>query len=389
MTMPENKEVRFFGIPLWSRKVNVRKRRDWECRRYILGGVIMFKNNNRNHWKLSFCGIQVYSHNRERDKLLCLVVRKYKFSEKWLAHLQSQIDPKYDDIYLFRHNIGESYVELMHFAERIKANASKCPLVILWDKKYLGFYNMFMPKSVDVQYIKLEQSDIHKVFGGSGCREKNVILKRGKQRFFCSLPEIAQNMKRLSKVRPDINFYNYINESCCIKNIKNRTLPKPAAETVRRVEEKIERIGLGKRFVILAPEANSLAKMKPEFWNELADKLKKKGYDIFLNTWLEEENIKGAKNARMTIDEMFVLSKKSSGVITLGSGLAIFLTAAGVKMDLIYTAFDNKSIGYNPAMAIRIYSVLHLPGVSPKLVKEYDTDKLKELELLKEILKRY
>lgn len=381
--------ITLFGISIFSRKLKVQKRENFSVLYYVLGGIMRYKREYNRSWRLSVCGIQVYSHTCECNKLLGIVIHKYKFSEKWLARLQSQIDQKYDDIYLIRHNIGESYVELMHLSEYIKANKSKRPLVILWDRKYLGFYNMFIPKGVDVQYVKLEQSDIHKVFSGSNRQEKNIMLKHGKQRFFCSSADVAQNMKRLLKVRPDMNFYNYINECNGVKCGAKPILPKPSAKAVRRVEAKIKRLVLGKKFVILAPEATSSVRIRPKFWNALADNLKKKGYDIFANLWIEEENIKGAKSARMTIEELFVLSKKSSGVITLGSGLAVFLTAAGVKMDLIYTDFDSKSIAYNPALAIRIYSVLHLPGVSPKLVKEYDTDKLKEPELFKAILKRY
>ena len=67
----------------------------------------------------------------------------------------------------------------------------------------------------------------------------------------------------------------------------------------------------------------------------------------------------------------------------------MFLTAAGVKMDLLYTEFETKSIGYTPAMAIQIYSVHHLPNVSETLVKEYDTSETTEDELIDILLKRY
>ncbi|MDR2778466.1 MAG: hypothetical protein LBB13_03135 [Rickettsiales bacterium] len=272
-------------------------------------------------------------------------------------------------------------------AERIENNRSRRPLLICWDSKYLGFYEMFRPKNMDIQYIKADQEEIVLAFGGLNCRKKEVIIERDGQRFLCSSP--AKNMRRLLEAgQTDINFYSYISECVGVKNTENPVLPVVSTEVVHRVEEKVEQMGLGKKFVIFAPETNSLVEIRPEFWNALARKLCANGYDIFQNIYLEYDDalkIEGAKSADMTIEEMFVLAQKSSGIISLGSGLAVFLTAAGVQMDLIYTKLNN----YSPALIIHIYSVLHLPGVSPELVKEYDTDKLEESELLDEILKRY
>ena len=152
-------------------------------------------------------------------------------------------------------------------------------------------------------------------------------------------------------------------------------------------------IGLSSKFIILCPEATSLVELKDDFWETLAVGLRKKGYDIFANTHEKNheknDSLKNIKTAKMTIEELFILAKQSEGVISLGSGMSVLLTAAGVKMDLLYTDFRSKRIGYNSELTLQIYSVHHLPGVSQELVKEYDTSKWNGQDLIESLLARY
>ena len=144
---------------------------------YILGKVIRYKENERHCWNLSLCGIKVLSYNKKHLKLLYIPILKFNWKKKWLDRLQRQIDPIYDDIYLLRHNIGETTVELMFLQARIKANNSKKPLLIVWNKKNIGYYKMFVEDIVDMQYIKLHQYDIMSVFSQQGENYKEIVLK--------------------------------------------------------------------------------------------------------------------------------------------------------------------------------------------------------------------
>lgn len=369
--------------PLFSRRFKREEQKHWSIRYSILGGILRFVKNDHNSWKISVCGIRLYSHDRERDKFLFMTVRRFDARDRWIGKLQARIDPQYDDIYIFRHNIGETYVELMHLADRIKANKSKRPMLVLWRKNYLGFYNMFLPKGADMRYIELDQDEIHGIF------DPDEMIARGHQRFFCSTPKVSESIKELAKTKPDANFYNYIKARSGVKPDAKHMPPKPSAGATKCVDEKIRRMGLGKKFLIIAPGATTLSGMNSDFWNIIIDAAREKGYDIFMNTYLNDAAAKITKSADMNIEEMLALAKKSSGMITLGSGLAVFLTAAGVPMDLIYTDFRNKQTGYDSADTIRYYSVLHLPDVSPDLVKEYDSAKMTDRELLDAILKRY
>ena len=285
-------------------------------------------------------------------------MRKHDPIKELLDKIQSQIDKNYDDIYIFRHNIGESYVELMHLADTIKANDSKNPLLVLWDKKYAGFYKMFLSDGVDMQYINLLQVEIQIL------PDRKDVVAHNNQRFICTTPLIAQEMKKLLATKPDVNFYDYITNAAGIQKGAVPALPHPCMQSIRRVKSKVKRIELSEKFIILCPEATSLKQLTDSFWETLAEGLRKKGYDIFCNVHDGSIVPKNMKTAKMTIEELFILSKQSEGIITLGSGLAVFLTAAGVKMDVFYTDFSDKKIGYDAGLALRIYSVHHLPGVS-------------------------
>lgn len=379
-----NIKISFLGLPLYSRQYTAERQGRYTVKHQVLRSLVQLKTfDDKERYRLRILGIPVFTRGKGKNKLFGINIHKYDSIADWLNNLQSQIDSKYDDIYILRHNIGETYVELLHLADAIKANKSRKPLLILWDKKYTGFYKMFLPKNMDMQFIDLHQNGIHTVF------DKQTIIVQNNQRFICTTPRIAQNMKKLLPTWPEVNFYDYINNAAGVPKGAQPTECKVSIQAKKRVARKIKQIGLQDKFVILCPEAISLAQIKNEFWITLANSLREKGYDIFVNIHDKGMILKNCKSARMTLEEMFLLTKRSEGVITLASGLAVLLTAAGVKMDLLYTKFSAKSIGYEPALAIQIYSVHHLPGVSKSLVKEYDTSKIKDVELIQVLLNRY
>ena len=136
----------------------------------------------------------------------------------------------------------------------------------------------------------------------------------------------------------------------------------------------MQNIGLNKKFVIIAPEANSLAKLPRKFWLDIIAQLKKQGYDIFINSYLSECNVDNVKTARLSLEELFCLAQKSERIITLGSGLAVLLALTQVPMDIIYTELSATKITYTATQAIEKYSVFHLPMVKKENITEYNVD---------------
>ena len=359
--------ISLLGIKLY-RKVKCNQTRTQKY--YILGKVIRYKENERHCWDLSVLGIKVLSYNKKHLKLLYIPILKFNWRKKWMDRLQRQIDPIYDDIYLLRHNIGETTVELMFLQARIKANNSKKPLLIVWNKKNIGYYKMFVEDIVDMQYIKLHQYDIMSVFSQQGENYKEIVLKQNNQRFICSTPQIAENMVWHNGT----NFYDYIKKCCHILENAHPVFPSVSENTKANVIKIMQNIGLNKKFVIIAPEANSLAKLPRKFWLDIIAQLKKQGYDIFINSYLSECNVDNVKTARLSLEELFCLAQKSERIITLGSGLAVLLALTQVPMDIIYTELSATKITYTATQAIEKYSVFHLPMVKKENITEYNVD---------------
>lgn len=368
-------------------KINIEFRADdrFVKKYYILGGLVRYKENERHCWKLSVLGIELLRYNKKKLTFFYIPVWKFNWRKKWLDKLQSQIDPKYDDIYLLRHNIGETTVELMFLQARIKSNQSKKPLLIIWDLKNIGYHNMFIKNRIDMQYIKLHQYDIMSVFSQQGENYKEVVWEQNNQRFICSTPEIAENMV----LHNGKNFYDYIKKCCRISGKAKPSLPIICEQTKKDVAKIMQYLNLNKKFVIVAPEANSLVTLPLDFWQNIVIQLNKKGYDVFFNSFLSECAVKNVKTCSISLEELFYLAQKSECIITMGSGLSVLLALAQVPMDIIYTEFENKKIGYTATQAIQKYSVHHLPMVKKENIHEYNVEMITLDEIKKLILQKF
>lgn len=385
----QNINYKFLKLPIYSRILQKKNANEWVLRYKIFGGIVLFKTNYRHLWRLSICGIPLYTHKQSKDKFLFFTVRKINFREKWLKKLTKQIDKKYDDIYLIRHNIGETYIELKYLKERIKKQKSKNPLVIVWNKKFLELYKMYTTPTIDLLYVPLYQADINEVFCEQNGENKDIALNYRGHRFFCSTPHIAENMKKEYRDNPNVNFYTYLLNAYRIGSKSKPSKENISEYLINSVDLKIEQIGLDKKFIILAPEASSLNVLPSNFWQDIINNLSAKGYDIFLNSYNNKDNLLNVKTCNMDIAELLILAQKSSGIISMASGLAVFLTSANVSMDLIYTDFVSKSIDYNADLALKLYSVHNLPNVDKSKVREYNANIIDYDKLINQIIEQY
>lgn len=379
-----DKIISIFGVPLFVRKCTHEFQGFYSKKYQLFGGIVQLKTFAANkRLRLRILSVPIFVMANGASKLFGITIHKQDFTKKSLCKLQRKIDKKYDDIYILRHNIGESYVELLHLAQALKVNKSKKPLLVCWDKRYASLYRMFLPKNMDMQFINIHQDRIHDVFA------TDTVIALNGQRFICRTPRIAESMKEQLPTWSDVNFYEYINSAAAIPKGSKPASPNINHTSLRWVEAKIKRMELKEPFVVLCPEVTSILPIKDGFWQTLALGLRQKGYDVFVNSTAGAAKLEGTKSLQMNLEELFTLAQRSAGIITMASGLAVFLTAAGVKMDLLYTDFAKKRIGYDAALAMQTYSVLHLPGVSSGLVKEYDASKINSSELAATLLKRY
>lgn len=375
--------------PLYTKRI---KKDGWESEtKYSwLGGILTLRKDSLGAQRMRFCGITFYSKRNvngfRTTRLFWIPIHTKNLKKELLDRILQNIDDKYDDVYIIRHNIGETYVYLTHLQNWIKKNGSKKPLLLVWQKKDIPLYKMFVNKNITLQYLDISQHDLHSRF------TEEFLEYKGK-RIFCPTPDIFENILEKRKDVPSWTFYTHICKDFAMDAPDKLVKPVVPQDVRHSVELKIKEY-FKRSFVIIIPNANSLRQMPVEFWNIIIQKLRTMGYDVFVNNHHTRNDNRTGLNLSETVSfdcdlaEMYELCRHSAGVITLASGLAVFLTAAGNKMDLIYTRTNSVSKNAGKSMQ-DTYSVYNLPGIDDKKIKEYNAEVYSLHELADMILSRY
>lgn len=374
------KEVKVFGITVYRREI------DAQCgaiRKTLLGGLWHERRMGKNK-KVCVCGLQVYSRNQRRKKVLGITLQRYDYERKWLEELAHKVGEEYDDVYLLRHNMGETYVELVCMEERARAHGSKHPLVVAREKRYEGLCRTMLPEWIAVRYIPLEQGEILTVFREQGKEFREITRNAGGHRFFCSTPRIAKHMIELRRKDPHVNFYSYICESVGAKKAQESILRLRMQKSVEEQARLLmEREGLEEgKYALLLPEAISTQMLPESFWLDLKEKLTKRGCMVYTNLFF-------GNDMGIPVEVLMELSRHAAGVITLGSGVAIVLAKEVRHMDIIYTPLKNKDATCNADMVMNLYSVRHMPDVDALSINEYDSEKISGKALVDQIVANY
>ncbi len=373
------KEVKVLGITVYRRKREVP---GGAIRETLLGGLWHERRLGKSK-KVCVCGMQVYSRNKRRKKVLGITLKRYDYERQWFEVLAQKVGEKYDDVYLLRHNMGETYVELICMEERVRGHGSKRPLVVAREKRYEELCRMMLPKWIVVRHIPLDQGEIHDIFCEQGKEYREIMIEAEGHRFFCSTPRIAEHMVELRRKDPQVNFYSYMCESVGAK--AERSIPRLRAK--KEVEELamdlMQREGLEEgKYVVLIPEAVSTQMIPESFWLDLEEKLTKRDYKAYINRTI-------GNNVGVPVEVLVEVSRHAAGVITLGSGIAIVLAKEVCHMDIIYTALRNKKARCDADMVMKLYSVRHIPSVDMQSINEYNSEKISYDALVEQIIANY
>lgn len=348
----------------------------------ILCGVLRFKKSSRGTQDFRVLGLRIYKRRIKNhyaiSKVCCLPVYRENLRRKILNKLFSQINKKYDGVYIIRHNIGESYVYLAHLKAWVLANRTKKPLLVVWQKKYLPFYKMFLPSGIDIKYIEIDKNKLQDALDCESIEYKG-------RKLFCPTYKIAENLNKLYENNVQVNFYDYICKDFDLTKKSVMQKPKIDKSIVLKINKKLAD-NFRHPFVIILPGASSLSGMSDVFWSLLIKEFKRIGYDVFVNDI--NNSFSDSVCFDTNIAEIFALAERSAGIIGLASGLSVLLTAANRPMDLIYTDFRIFKPHISSARIKDFYSVHHLPNVSDK-VREYDAADFTEMQLVQAIINNY
>lgn len=303
----------------------------------------------------------VYSiHYRFR----CFGIRIFKIDLKtyFFKLLLKKIDPKHDDIYIIRHNIGESCIYLSYLNAWVKKMKSKNPLVIIWRKRDIAFYNLFKNSNIPFIYIPMAQEELDNFF-------IDDISYVGNFRFFVPTRNIAEKLYESCLSNANTHFYSFILDNIGLSVQDDSRQPDLPRKTIEYVDNFITSTLGNHPFILLCPEATSLKHLPNNFWLFLINTLEHDGFKVVVNSVSEDIFFKNCLTLSFSIDKVLALSFKAKAIVGLGSGLIVLLSMFNPKMRIIYTDLRNDKL--SAEQILKFYTIKKLPWVINNQVNEF------------------
>ena len=297
-----------------------------------------------------------------------------------------QTGEQYDDIYIYKHHIGEIYLYLNMVKKYIEKNGSQKPLLLVNERRYVSLYKMFVP-DLDMKYIPLTSAELDEYF-------PSEITYYGRHRLFSPTPDRFEELRYLIfHGEEPIHFYDYIRDSMGLLKTEVQHFSKPhiTQEVQKRTREKVEKIGLNqKKYIVVFPEAVTASELSMNFWTALCDMFEAHGYDIFVNAVGKKYRSLRGKWCDMALDEIYCLASRSDGVFALINGLVVSFAQMETRRYFAYTD-QTPTVGERMTAATMLdaYGMEKIPDCNKNNLFEIDMSVCSEEELLQKISEDY
>lgn len=314
------------------------------------------------------------------------IIKKTSYLEEFKKENFKFFDKKYDDIYILKANSGETYLTLTYAIDKfIEHNNSKNPLLVATKKYHIDLIKMICP---DIPYVYI--NNINSKLTG-------LEFKIDKFRFFLLFDNpYFQNVILEIKQKPlgNAHYLKSIFEKLDITNdgVSMRKMIVPLNDEAS-MNEKISKTGLNlDKFIFISPEAQSCSLYYETFWCELINRLKEKGYDIFVNLVTNDVNLKYAidfKSCNLTFSEAFALARRAKRIISLRSGFTEFLIQTNTPNDVLYTKFCHRHFfdDLDVTHTIFGFSLKKFPCINKTKIREFNMFETSPTECINAILK--
>ncbi len=336
----------------------------------ILGKTIIRreeKNNFRTYyiWNKEFCRFSLLD----------------EFKKRYFKYFDNQ----HDDIYILRANSGETYLILTYILDKlIEKNNSKKPLLVATLKYHVDMIKMICP---EIPYVYI---------GKFRLKLKDSNFKIDNLHFFLLFNHNhflqVENQIRKGELGQIHYFYSILKSLCISTQEINMRHVKVNIDDENKMLDKVKKIGLNlKKFVFLAPEAQSCKLYDEDFWSELINQLQTIGYDVFVNLVDNEIKLKETINYKtcyLTFAEAFALAKCSKKIVSLRSGFTEFLLQTNVPIDVIYTKFRKRHFfdDLDTYHVIAGFGLMQLPFVDKSKIHEFNMYEISPKQCLNEIV---
>ena len=369
--------AKLFGIPVMKQTSDYMTA---ERTQEFLGGLIVTRKvsdpaSNYTGKEVKLLGYPVFKRV-EKDNFRTYyafgkIIHKVSLIDLFRKEYFKYFDGKYDDIYILNANSGEIYLTLTYIiSSLIKRNKSKAPLLVATKKYHADMIRMICPDIPFVYAKKLKiklSGDVFNIdnfrifllFDSAHFRQVEIDIKNkpiGEIHYFKSM------LNRLKISEEDVV-------------MRKITVPADAEESMRH---KIGKMGLNlNKFIFLAPEAFSCKLYDDDFWCELINRFKTKGYDVFVNLTSEDVKLKSAvdyKTCSLTFAEAFALAKYAVKIVSLRSGFTEFLLQTGVPVYVLYTKFRDRHMFNDIDIShfLSGFELTQLPFVDKSKIHEFN-----------------
>lgn len=311
------------------------------------------------------------------------LVKKVSLTNLFYKKYLKKVKYTYDDVYILDCNSGEIYLFLAYIAKAfLKKNNSQSPLFVATKKYHVDILKIYYPNA---KYIFVPKSKL---------KTKSSYWKINGHQFFMLFSsdyfgKIEKDIKygEINSVHYFDRMLEYLGltrKDCTASNI---TIP---TDDQKSLYEKVNKLGLNlNNFIILAPEALTCEEIEYLFWQNLADELLKRNFDVYINVTCQNLPFKNCKNTSLNYREVLFLAQKAKAVISLRSGLSEFLLSTEIPNITIYTKFrDRGSSGFSVDKGIAGFSMAKIPFVKKENIIELNYENfINYNELVNKILK--
>ena len=367
---PGTRACKVLGATLYRRERFVRNNAE-VVRQIVAGGVLTFEKcgPERKYRCLGLTFWRVKLREKRVTRFFGIPVKRTDRRDEYLGWFAQRLREAAgtlfgpgrlpDHVILLRHNIGENVVYLAALRRWLKALGAKRPMFVLWREKDRALLRLFSLESLPIAHIVLAQTDINAFF-------KSDFTMIDGMRVHTPTYAIAQRMKAYARRHPqvDVHFRDWILQSMALATDTPLERPAVTPSLEQQAGWWLAQAGVKSPFVLLCPEAVSLQSLKDDFWNELIDDFRAQGFDVLVNH-LYGDGFKppeGVFGIHVPVDVLFALARKAERIVSMASGLGVLLAQCGTRIDLLYTPFKSRGIGYDAQDGIDFYGVEPVSG---------------------------
>lgn len=263
-----------------------------------------------------------------------------------------------------RYNLGETYL-FCSMLDSFKETNGVEKVVMITDRKYhREIYELFKDR---IDRYCIDPGIVTKAF------RKKRQLRPG--RFFFvydtkvwKFPSLAQSGK---------TFLEMLRQTSGIAPGAKVVHPPKQEDRLRGANDLFESLGLKRgKTVLLSPEAKTCDSLGMAFCEKLCDRLKERGWEVFLNTMSSKNLPISAVTAFLPLSMAAPFSELCEHVIAIRSGFC----------DLISDSAARFHVLYPDAVFKRVYPVHGI--VTSASIQEYVIDEMAEEDLIRLILDR-